>query len=386
MPKAKLDAAYIGALRCPPSKRKEDHYDTEIKGFVYEIRASGGGTFYLRYHDTHQVLRQYRIGGRDDITCHEARKAAQRLRSNVVLGGDPLAAKAEKRAVPTYAELADQHLAFARPSLRSYATMEASVRLHLKPRFGRSRIDQITEQDVVRFLADKADEGMAPASCERLRVILGRSFELAKRWGMPGAEKNPTRGVPRRPIVNARERTLTSAQIEALREAVARSSNTQLGYIVGLLILCGCRLGELLHARWEDVDLERRTWHVKKTKNGHARHVPLAEAAVGLLRDVPRFEGCPFVVPNPSTRRPFTTLKSAWRVVIKRAKLPGLRLHDLRHVSASLLVAASVDLYTVGKILGHRDYRSTQRYAHLANDTLLAAVEAGAAKLGVDWA
>lgn len=384
MAKAKLDHAYISSIRCPDGKRKEDHYDTEIKGFIYEARASGTGTYFLRYHTAQGVLKQYRIGGRDDVSCHEARKAAQRLRSNVVLGGDPMAAKAEKRSIPTWGELADQHLAFVKPTLRSYCTMETAVRVHLKPRFGRTPIDAITEQQVARFLADKADAGMAPASCERLRVVLGRSFELAKRWDLPGSGRNPARGIPRKPISNARTPSLSPAQLEALRDAVAQSSNTQLKYIVGLLLLCGCRLRELLHARWEDIDLERRTFHVRKAKNGHARFVPLAQAAIDLLNEVPRFEGCPYVVPNPATKKPYTTLKSAWRVVIKRAKLPGLRQHDLRHISASYLIRGA-DLFVVGKILGHRDYRSTQRYAHLANDSLLAAVDAGAAKLNIDF-
>ena len=84
--------------------------------------------------------------------------------------------------------------------------------------------------------------------------------------------------------------------------------------------------------------------------------------------------------PNPDTRLPFVSIKHGWQNAIKVAKLPGLRLHDLRHSAASFMVNSGVDLFAVGKVLGHPNYQSTQRYAHLANDTLLAAVEAGAAK------
>jgi site-specific recombinase XerD len=86
------------------------------------------------------------------------------------------------------------------------------------------------------------------------------------------------------------------------------------------------------------------------------------------------------LVPNPDTRKPFVSVKNAWQVAIRRAKLKGLRIHDLRHSAASFMVNSGVDIFTVGKVLGHASVQSTQRYSHLSNETLLAAVEKGAAK------
>lgn len=100
---------------------------------------------------------------------------------------------------------------------------------------------------------------------------------------------------------------------------------------------------------------------------------------------MPRFPGCPFVLPNPTTRKPFTEIKHGWQAAREKALLPDLRIHDLRHSAASFMINAGVDLFAVGKVLGHASYQSSQRYSHLANDTLLAAVEAGAAKAQVDW-
>jgi integrase len=85
-------------------------------------------------------------------------------------------------------------------------------------------------------------------------------------------------------------------------------------------------------------------------------------------------------VPNPDTLQPFVSIKHGWQAARAAAGLEGLRLHDLRHDSASAMAQAGVDLFAIGKVLGHASYQSTQRYAHLAQDTLLAAVEAGAAK------
>lgn len=235
---------------------------------------------------------------------------------------------------------------------------------------------------MTQWLADKRAEGLAPATVEKLRVLLGRSFELGSRWGIPGCDKNPTRGVPRKPLNNARERFLTAEEAARLREAVAASYNPQLKYIVGLLLLTGARVRELLDARWEHIDLGRRVWLIPTSKTGRSRHVPLSTAAMAIIEGLPRFKGCPWLVPNPDTLKPFVSIKSGWAVAIRRAKLRGLRIHDLRHSAASFMVNSGVDLFAVGKVLGHASYQSTQRYSHLANDTLMKAVEAAAAKQG----
>jgi site-specific recombinase XerD len=101
---------------------------------------------------------------------------------------------------------------------------------------------------------------------------------------------------------------------------------------------------------------------------------------LAIVASLPRFKDCPWLVPNPDTLKPFVSIKHGWQGAISLAKLPGLRIHDLRHSAASFMVNSGVDLFAVGKVLGHASYQSTQRYSHLANDTLLAAVEAGAAK------
>jgi len=106
----------------------------------------------------------------------------------------------------------------------------------------------------------------------------------------------------------------------------------------------------------------------------------MSSAALDVLTSVPRFDGCPWIFPNPETRQPFVSIKHAWQTARDEAGLPGLRLHDCRHAFASFAINSGVDLFTVGRVLGHRSVQSTQRYSHLANDTLLAAVEAGAAK------
>lgn len=381
MPKQRLDASFCLLTQCEPGKRKTDYYDTVTTGFVLEVRPNGGKTYYLRYQDDHGRQKQHKIAGYHDVSFDKARKEAQRLRSQVVLGGDPAAKRSEKRAIPSYAELAGQHLDYAKTYQRSPANTERIIRLHLLPRWGKQRLDEITQPAVAKWLAEKQEEGLAPATVEKIRVLLNRSFELALRWHMPGVIKNPVKGIPRKPINNAGERYLTVAETKRLLAACEASLNPQLRYIIPMLLYTGARISELLHAEWKHMDLDKQQWLIPVTKNGSSRKVALSKAAVAVLQAAPRFDKCPYVLPNPETTKPFVTIKHAWATARDEAKLPDLRLHDLRHAHATFLAASGVDLLTIGRQLGHRDYKSTLRYAKTTHDTLLAAVEAGAKKM-----
>lgn len=379
MPKAHLTQAFISSAQCLPGRAKVDFYDLTIPGLVYEARASGGGTYYLRYTDPAGTKRQYKLGRSSDISCASARKEAQRLRSVVVLGGDPAAKKAEAKSIPLFCEIADQHMTYARLHLRSHEDVSSIFRTHLLPKFGKKRVTDITRPAVSQFLADKREAGLAPVTVEKIRVIMHRCYELAAQESVPGCDKNPCRGIKRPQMVFARETFLTADQASRLKAAAASSRNTQLRPIIELLLLTGARKRELLDAKWAHIDLGRRLWVIPTSKTNRPRRVPLSQDAIAIIEALPRFPGCPWLIPNPATREPYTCLKSAWREAIKKAKLPGLRIHDLRHSAASFMCAAGVPLYSVGTVLGHANVSTTSRYAHLSGTSLLEAVEAGAA-------
>jgi integrase len=381
MPVEKLTAQFCQLAYCEPGKRRTDYYDSEIKGLVLECYPSGSKSFILRFNNEYGEQKQMKLARYGEAPLDKIRRKAQQLRSEAVLGGDPAAKKAQKKAVVTYAELADQHLDFARSYQKRPANTERIVRLHLIPRWGKMRLDGISQPLVAKWLAEKAGEGLAPATVEKIRITFNRSFELAIRWNMAGVTRNPVKGIPRKPVNNARERYLTAAEVKRLLAACEASLNTQMKYLIPMLLYTGARVSELLHARWADIDLDRQQWLIPVTKNGTARKVALSKAAVRVLQATPRFDKCPYVLPNPETLKPFVTIKHAWATARDAAKLPGLRLHDLRHACATFLSASGVDLLTIGRQLGHKDYKSTLRYAKTTHDTLLAAVEAGAKKM-----
>ncbi len=297
------------------------------------------------------------------------------------MGGNPTERKAQAKAVPTYAELAAQHMAHGKLHYRSISTIEAYVRNHIVTKWGKARLTDIDSRAVAQWLASKRAEGLSAGTVEKIRAIMSRSFELGAQWNIAGCEQNPCRGVPRKPLNNARERYVTAEEAARLVTAAEASRNPQLAAIVQLLLLTGMRVSELLSTRWESVDLEQRSLHVPTSKTGRARYVPLAQAAVGVIAGLPRVEGATYLFPTPrDPKKHLTTIKHGWQTARDAAGLPGLRIHDLRHSAASFMVNSGVDLFAVGRVLGHASVQSTQRYSHLANSTLLAAVEAGAAK------
>lgn len=385
MPKLSLTHLNCLTAHCEPGKARTDYYDQSITGFTLEVRRSGNRTYAFRYQDQYGKLRQRRIAPYGDITFAEAQKIARRWRAEVIMGGDPAVEKAAKKAVPTYAELAAQHLEYANRHLRRPENVERIVRVHLLPRFGCERADAITTQEVAKWLAEKRKAGLSAATVLKIKVTMGRSFQLAIKAGTAGVRFNPVQGIPHEKFNNAKDRFLTSEEAARLMQAAGQSINPQLKNIIGLLLLTGARKRELLDARWEHIDREAKLWFLPMTKNGTSRYVPLSKAALDIIDQLPRFDGCPWLLPNPATNAPYTDLKHPFDHARKLAGLPDVTLHSLRHSAASFMVNAGIDLFAVGRVLGHRSVASSGRYAHLANDTLLAAVEAGAAQMNVAW-
>jgi integrase len=133
----------------------------------------------------------------------------------------------------------------------------------------------------------------------------------------------------------------------------------------------------VLTARWKDLDLERRIWTVEFNKTGTTRYIPISDGLLEMLSAVEqlRIPGCEWLFPNPKTLKPYNNIFNSWDVARKRAGMPELRLHDLRHSFASFLINSGRSLYEVQNILGHTQVKTTQRYAHLTQDSLIAAAD-----------
>ena len=137
--------------------------------------------------------------------------------------------------------------------------------------------------------------------------------------------------------------------------------------IIRLLALTGARRNEIESLKWSEVELVRNILRLEDSKTG-AKVIPLAPAAKSILAEAPHIEGSPYVFPAASGEGHYQGIGKVWRAVRKAAKLEDVRLHDLRHTFASYGAAGGLSLPIIGKLLGHSQAATTQRYAHLADD------------------
>ena len=372
MPTVNLSPQVVKDASCPKDKRKCDLFDSNCKGLMLEIRATGGKTYYLRYQDTRGRTRQLRLALEQDVTLLQARKLAEKKRNLIALGQDPCEEKEQAKKVPTFASfIEDQYLPYVKSYKRSWDTDVSLLKNHLLPRFSSRYMDEITRQDIVKMHSDRKASGAAAGSANRLLIMMRYIFNLAVRWEVPGIKANPTKGVPLMEENNKKERYLSVDEAQRLYDAVCKSQNTMLQYIVPMLILTGARKREVLDAKWEDFDFTRRIWRIPMSKSGKARRVPLSDGALNILSTMPRDMKCEWTFPNPDTKKPFVSIFCAWDTARQSVGLGDVRVHDLRHSHASFLVNAGRTLYEVQHILGHTQVKTTQRYAHLSHDTLL---------------
>jgi integrase len=374
MPKTQLTPQLVKQTSCPTGKVKCDLFDSNCKGLMIEIRATGGKTYYLRYKDHRGRARQLKIADERDLSLGQARQMALTLRTKIALGEDPREEKATAKQSPTFATfMAERYMPFVKGYKKSWDCDDSLLRNHLLPALGKKHLDEITKHDVISFHHGMRAKGYAVGTCNRGLILLRYAMNLALKWEIPGITKNPTKDAALFENHNKKERFLSNQEAQRLYEAVKKSDNPMLQYIVPMLILTGARKREVLDAKWEDFDLIRRQWRIPTTKSGRPRHVPLSEGVLQLLDSIPQGKGCDPVFANPKTKKAYNSIFFSWNTARKSVGLGDVRMHDLRHSFASFLVNAGRSLYEVQKILGHTQIKTTQRYAHLSQDTLLEA-------------
>lgn len=383
MPRVTLDSSFVRNAVCLDDRSKTDYYDMSVVGFILEVRATGGKTYSLRYRDSHNVQRQHKIGDARSLSCDRARQAAQVLRSRVVLGENPAEDRKVLRTVPTIGEVVeDRYIPFIKRYRRNYESTLSFLRIHVLPKFGSYHLDELKADAISKVHGEMRDQGYSLAMSNLLPIRLRAIYNHARKLKLPGSAVNPANDVQLFTVNNARERYLSQEEIGRLNDVLAQSENPQLRYIIPLLLLLGCRKRELLDARWKHVDFERRTLYVPLSKSGHSRLIPLSASAIDILNQLPRWDRCPWVVPNPKTLKPYVSIYFAWNTARKRAGIPDVRCHDLRHTAASHMVQANVPIYTVAKVLGHTQVKTAERYSHLGDSSLLAAAETISQSMG----
>jgi integrase len=296
-----------------------------------------------------------------------------KYRQQLAMNIDPFAAKANLKKAPTVKSfIDDSYMPYIKTYKRSWETDVSLIKNHVLPSLGKKYLDEVTKTDIIQFMSKHAVTHK-PGSVNRVIIMLRYIFNLSIRWETPGITKNPTAGIPLLEENNKKERYLTAPEAKKLIEQLKCSENTLLQYIIPMLILTGARKNEVLTATWDDFNFEQQSWRIPLSKSGKARYVPISDGVAYLLATVPRLDDCPYVFANPKTLLPYVSIFGSWNTARKAVGLADVRIHDLRHSFASFLVNNGRSLYEVQRILGHTQIKTTQRYAHLSQESLLAA-------------
>jgi integrase len=294
----------------------------------------------------------------------------------------------------TVSEYLEQWLAVSESTLRpaTHRRYRDLVRLHLAPVLGQIKLGRLSALDIQRLHADRLAAGLSPSSVYHLHYVLHRALAQAVKWDLVARNVTELVDAPRR--VTPDVVTWNASQAAAFLTA---GDKTDLAAFWRLAVLTGMRRGEMLGLKWEDVDFERGVLSVRrtlsrgkggawelgkpKTKAGR-RAIALPGSVVDALkrhriRHLERrlelgflWEDQDFVFTNP-TGGPLhvNSLMLVYEQVVKAAGVPRIRLHDLRHTSATLMMADDVHPKIVQERLGHSNISMTlDRYSHVTKD------------------
>jgi integrase len=382
--RSKITKRTVDALRPAADGRELVLWDTELAGFGVRMQRGGAKTYILKYRagkGRTAPLRKLTIGRHGSPwTPDQARAEAKRLLGLVAHSKDPAGARAAAKAAPTVADLAHRFLAEHAEAKRKASTAAEYRRLLDKivlPALGKRKVAEVTRAEVTNLHhANRATTYQA----NRVLAVLSKMFNLGERWGLRPDGSNPCRHVEKF-AERKRERMLSPAELARLGDALASyKGSPHAAAAIKLLVLTGARLGEVLGLRWEWIDFERAEARLPDSKTG-AKTIHLPPPALAVLAELPWVEGNPHVIVGGVAGAAMVNLEKPWRAIRKAAGLEDVRLHDLRHAFASIAASSGMGLPIIGKMLGHTQAQTTQRYAHLAADPVKAAAASVAGKI-----
>jgi integrase len=375
----RLSDKIVKQLPAPPRGNRIT-YDDAVKGFGCRVTTAGARAFILNYRRKADGReRRLTIGSVPDWGTAAAREEAKRLKREVDGGADPVGEHQEMRGAATVADLCNRFERDYVPRKRTSTqrVYRQQIAADILPAIGRMKVATASHADI-DALHHKLS-ARAPTHANRVLALLSKMFSLSIRWGW--RTDNPCRGIERNQE-HKRHRYLSGAELARLSVALAELRDVEAANAVRMLLLTGARRGELLAARWADIDFAAGVWTKpgSTTKQKTLHRVPLSEASCRLLAEMRSQVGddADWLFPvHGGTHRGH--INAAWAALREAANVPDARLHDLRHTFATVLASSGLSLPIIGSLLGHTTAQTTMRYSHLLDDPLRAATERASA-------
>ncbi|WP_368344805.1 tyrosine-type recombinase/integrase [Pelagovum sp. HNIBRBA483] len=350
-------------------------FDTVLPRFEIRVMPSGVKSYLVQYRNGGRN-RRLTLGRHGVLTADDARRLAQKRLGEVAQGEDPSAIRNEKHRAPTMTILCRRfltdHVALhCKPTTaRNYTSQIEKI---IIPAFGAFKVADMRRTDIAELHHKLRD---TPYQANRMLAMLSKMFNIAELWGMRPDGSNPCRLIPRYKERKC-ERYLNEVELTRLGRTLAtvEADGSETVYVTAafkLLLMTGCRRGEIQTLKWEYVTATHLVLPDSKTG---ARRIPLPSDAHQVLAALPRDPSNPYVIQGRFPGSHITDLERPWRRIRELAQLEDVRIHDLRHTYASIAAMNGIDLLTLGKILGHTNFQTTQRYAHLADERVRQAAD-----------
>jgi len=356
-------------------------WDDEMPGFGLRVLRSGMKTYQIQYRKGGRTRRNS-IGKHGTITPDEARKIAKETLGRVAKGDNPAEERAIHRGAATVADVCERFMNEYVPIHCKETTAKEyrrSVDMFIKPVIGTRKVPDIIRTDIAKLHHDLRDK---PYQANRTLGVLSVVFNQCEIWGLRTDGSNPCRHV-KKYTEKKRERFLSEDELKRLWEALDEcerdgSESAAACNAYRLLILTGCRLGEIQTLKWEYI--REDGIYLPDSKTG-AKKVYIGQAVHDALAKIECEEGNPYVIPGAVEGNYLTDLQRPWRRIRKKAKLEELRIHDLRHSFASFGLMSGLSIAEIGKLLGHSQVQTTARYTHLAEKVAESAANITSARI-----
>ena len=368
-------------------------YDTDLKGFCARVQPSGKINFFVRVRSFNNTNRpkEFTIGEyANPLTLMVARERASDALIKLSAGIDPGATRSENdiplsEFAPLYSSETDH-----RKKPRSIEAEQSLLKRHILPRMGKLYVGKISKADISSFMRSVANQkkpiieptksrgkavvtgGVATANRARdvLSSMMTHAIDIGLRSDNPVSLVKPFKKTKRERYLSGEEFSRLGQALKACKDG---GENIFAIRAIQLLLLTGARKTEILSLKWGYIDRENRIAKLPDSKTG-AKPLYLPDAAIEMIDALPRLEGSEWVFPSLKTEGHLIGLQKVWERIRTKAGLEDVRIHDLRHSFASVGAMSGQSLFIVGKILGHSNSATTQRYAHLSANPIHSAV------------
>jgi integrase len=360
----------LDKLTSPTNGQRAYFYDSTTRGLTIAVSPAGKKSFVL-YRKVAGRPERITIGPYPDLTIEQARGRAAELNGAIARGENPAIERRLVRDEATFVELFATYLEHhAKPHKKTWNDDQGMFDKHLAGWKFR-KLSDIRRTDVLALHARIGDKSGHYAA-NRVAELVSSMFTKAIEWGWSG--ENPAIKI-KAFKERKRERFLQPEELGKFFRALEAELNETIRDYILLSLFTGARRTNVQEMRWSEINWQAATWRIPETKNGESITVPLSAPAINVLEKRKASSNTEWVFPGVGATGHLVEPKSAWKRILRRAKIQDLRLHDLRRTLGSWQAATGASLPIIGKSLGHKSLSATQIYARLNIDPVRAAVD-----------